>query len=479
MEKCEEEKIVRTTVWSAGPGCHGGCGVKLHIKDGKVVKVEGDENHPWNQGRLCVRSLALTQYIYHPDRVTHPLKRVGKRGEGKWERISWDEAYDTIEQKFKDIRDKYGAESVIFAQGTGRDMGGPITLLMYAYGSPNWVNYGLSGHCCYSPRQVAMFATQGDYCVLDASQFLEKRYDDPQWTPPRVIIVWAQNPVATDPDAFYGHWIIDCMKRGSKLIVIDPRVGWIATRAEIHLQIRPGTDGALALGMLNVIINEGLYDKEFVDKWTFGFDELKKRVQDYPPDKVADITGVSQEEIIKAARLYANNKPAAIQWGQPIDCVAEGAVAAQAINHLWAITGNTDVPGGNVIARASHGVTSYPYTQDEMKSLYGEELFKKLSEKRIGAQRYPVFKKFRGWAQPDMVLEQIESGHPYPVKAAWMQSNNPLACMGADPRRHLSALKKLDFIVVVDLFLTPTAQALGDIFLPAATYPEKESLRSW
>jgi len=479
MEKSKEEKVVRTTVWSAGPGCHGGCGVKLHVKDGKVVKVEGDENHPWNQGRLCVRSLALTQYMYHPDRITHPLKRAGKRGEGKWERISWDEAYDTIEKKFKDIRDKYGAESVIFAQGTGRDMGGPITLLMYAYGSPNWVNYGLSGHCCYSPRQVAMFATQGDYCVLDASQFLEKRYDDPQWTPPRVIIVWAQNPAAADPDAFYGHWIIDCMKRGSKLIVIDPRAIWIASRAEMFLQIRPGTDGALALGMLNVIINEGLYDKDFVEKWTFGFDELKKRVQDYPPDKVADITGVPKEDIVKAARLYANSKPAAIHWGQPIDCVAEGAVAAQAINQLWAITGNIDIPGGNVIARSSHGVTSYPYSQDEMKRLYGEELFKKLSEKRIGAQRYPAFKNFRAWAQPDIVLEQIESGHPYPIKAAWVQSNNPLACMGADPKRHLNALKKLDFIVVVDLFLTPTAQALGDIFLPAATYPEKQSLRSW
>ena len=119
-----ERKIVRTTTWSAGPGCHGGCGAKVHVKDGRVVKIEGDEDHPWNQGKLCVRALAMTQYIYHPDRVTYPLKRVGKRGEGKWERISWDEAFDTIEKKFKDIREQHGAESVIFAQGTGRDMGG-------------------------------------------------------------------------------------------------------------------------------------------------------------------------------------------------------------------------------------------------------------------------------------------------------------------------------------------------------------------
>ncbi len=204
------------------------------------MKVEGDENHPWNQGRLCVRALALTQYMYHPDRITHPLKRVGKRGEGKWERISWNEAYDTVERKLKDIRDKYGAESVIFCQGTGRDIGGPISFLMYAYGSPNWVQVGLAGHACYTPRLGAMFATQGCYSVLDASQFLEKRYDDPQWQPPKYIIVWAQNPTAGCHDGFYGHWIVDCMQRGSKLIVVDPRVTWYASRAEVHLQNRPG-----------------------------------------------------------------------------------------------------------------------------------------------------------------------------------------------------------------------------------------------
>jgi len=474
-----EEKIVRTTVWSPGPGCHGGCGAKVHVKDGKVVSVEGDENHPYSQGRMCAPGLALTQYMYHPDRIMHPMKRVGKRGEGKWERISWDEAYDTIEKKLKEIRDKYGAESVIFGQGTGRDIGGPISFLAYAYGSPNWVCLGLSGQCCYTPRQASMYATQGDYCVVDASQFLEKRYNDPQWTPPKVIIVWAMDPVHNCSDAFFGHWIIDCMKRGSKLIVIDPRAIWIASRAEMFLQIRPGTDGALALGMLNVITNEGLYDKDFVEKWTFGFDELKKRVQDYPPDKVADITGVSKEKIIEAARFFANSKPAAIHWGQPVDCVAEGTVAGQAINQLWAITGNIDIPGGMVIARSSHGVSSYPYGAREMRDLWGEELFSKLTEKRIGADRYPVVRNFRAWVQPDTLLEQMESGHPYPIKAAWIQSNNLLACMGADPKRHLNALKKLDFIVVVDLFLTPTAQALGDIFLPAATYPEKQSLRSW
>jgi len=473
------EKIVNSTMWSAGCGSHGGCGAEIYLKDGKVVKVEGDKRHPWNQGRLCPKGLAIPQYMYHPDRVMHPLKRVGARGEGKWQRISWDEAYDTIEKKLKDIREKYGAESVIFCQGTGRDIGGPITFLMYAYGSPNWVQVGLAGHACYTPRLAGMFVTQGDYSVLDASQFLEKRYDDPQWTPPKYIIIWAQNPVNGCFDSFYGHWVVDCMKRGSKLIVVDPRVTWMASRAEIHLQIRPGTDGALALGMLNVIINEGIYDKNFVEKWCYGFDELKKRVQEYPPEKVADITWVPQEKIIEAARLYATNKPSGIHWGEPIDADPAGSVVAQAINHLWAITGNIDNPGGNVIARPSHGVATYPFSTRELTDLYGEELVEKLNEKRIGADRYPMVKNFRGWVQPDVLIEQMETGQPYPVKAAWIQTSNIIGGQAADPRRHLEAMKKLDFIVVVDLFQNPTSMALADIFLPAASFPEKESFRSW
>lgn len=474
-----EEKVVRTTVWSAGAGCHGGCGVKLYIKDGKVVRVEGDEDHPWNQGRLCPRALALTQHMYHPDRILHPMKRVGKRGEGKWEQISWDEAYDTIEKRLKDIRDKYGAESVIFGQGTGRDAGGPITLLAYAYGSPNWTNYGLSGHSCYSPRQLGMFVTQGHYSVADTSQMLPGRYNDPDYVLPKVIINWAQNPVAADPDGFYGHWIIDCLKRGSRLITIDPRSPWIATRAEIHLQNRPGTDGAVALGMLNVIINEKLYDKEFVTKWCYGFDELKKRVQEYPPEKVAQITWVPKEKLIEAARLYATSKPAAIHWGVPICMNPQGSVVSQAISQLWAVTGNIDVPGGNVIARPAFGVNSIPNTPGQIRELFGKEIVEKLGDLKVGTKRYPAFKDFRGWCQPDVLLEQIESGHPYPIKAAWFMSTNPLACMAADPKRHYVALQKLDFIAFVDLFFTPTIQALGDIFLPASTFPEHDSFRSW
>ncbi len=478
MKQSKNTRIVKTGAWSGGPGCHSGCGVKLHIKDDKLVKVEGDEEHPFMQGRLCPRALALTQYAYHPNRLTHPLKRVGERGEDKWERISWDEALDTCEEGLKTIRDKYGPEAMIFGQGTGRDAGGPLLFLAYAYGSPNWTLFGLSGISCFTPRLAGMFATVGDITFPDAAQFSALRYDDPEWTPPEVMLHWARGirgSQCTD-HYFSGHWVVDMMKRGTKLIVIDPRQSWSASRSEMWLRIRPGTDGALALGLLHVIINEKLYDAEFVEKWTYGFDQLKERVQKYTPQTVSEITWIPGDQIVKAARMYANAKPGAIRFGQPLDSNAEAVGTMQALNALWSITGNLDIPGGNIICRAPYGVTVYPYSTQEVIQLYGEEFVANLNKKRIGADKYPLVKNFRAWALSDTVLEQMESGNPYPIKGLWLFTNNFVAGTAQDPKRHVEAVRKLDFNVVVDNFMTPTAQAVADIVLPGATLAEKDSI---
>jgi anaerobic selenocysteine-containing dehydrogenase len=477
-EKDKGVQVIKMGAWSAGPGCHGGCGVKVFVKDGKLIKVEGDEDHPYLQGRLCPRVLALTQYTYHPDRLRYPQKRVGERGEGKWQRISWDEAYDTCERRLREIREKYGAESIVFGQGTGRDSGGPILFLAYAYGSPNWTLFGLSGIACFTPRLAAMHTVSGDATFPDAGQFFPQRYNDPEWVTPKCLISWARNlrgSQCTD-HYFSGHWVVDMMKRGTRLIVIDPVFSWEASRAELWLQLRPGTDGALALGMLNVIINEKLYDQKFVEQWTHGFDKLAERVKEYPPSKVAEITWVPEEKIIMAARFYARSKPAAIRFGQPLDSNAEATSTIHALNCLWAITGNVDIPGGNVIARPPYGVTIYPYSTQEVIQLYGEEFVSQLNKKRIGADRYPLVKNFRSWALSDMVLEQMETGKPYPIKGLWCQTNNFMANTAQDPKRHYEAVRKLEFNVVVDTFMTPTAQAIADIVLPAGTFPEKDSV---
>lgn len=475
----QDSQVFRTTTWSAGPGCHGGCGQKIYVKDGKMVYIEADETHPWNYGRSCPRALALKQYMYHENRITTPLLRVGRRGEGKWQPISWDEAYDMVERKFNAVKAEFGAESVIFVQGTGRDIGGPITLLCYSFGSPNWVQLGLSGHSCYTPRLGAMKAATGEFQIMDASQFLTNRYDDPRYKVPEVVITWGTDPIATCPDAFYGHWVVDCMKRGSKVIAVDPRKTWLSTRAEHHLQLRPGTDGALAIGMLQVIINENLHNQEFVAKWCHGFEDLKKRVNEYKLQDIAETTGVPVATIAAAARAYARAENAAIHWGLAVDMCPQGVTVSHAIACLWYITGNIDNPGGNVIARNAFGITTYPYTSEDLYELYGKEYVQKLNEKRIGTDKYAMLKNFRGWGHPDMTLEQIGTGKPYPIKAAWIQTANPIGGQAYDTRRHYEYLQKLDFIVCVDLFQTPTTMALADLILPAATFVEKDSCRTW
>lgn len=549
MSRKDGVEIIKTTTWSPGPGCHGGCGVLVHVKDNKVIKVEGDPDHPWNQGRLCSRCLSMTQYMYHPDRLKTPLKRVGKKGEGKFEPISWDEAFDLIEEKMKKIRAEHGPESVIFHQGTGRDIGGWISMLAYAYGSPNWM-FGLSGISCYTPRLMMMSITQGDFAVVDASQWHEKRYDDPEYRIPETVTIWGQNLPATCPDGFFGHWYVDLMKRGTQLMVIDPRCTWIASRARLWLQLRPGTDAALALGFIHVILKENLWDKSFVQKWTNapflvmekdagpvllreshiragGSDDnfvvhdaasgdfvvwdsgdqsyrqpdtapsltgefsvtladgssaavktvwtrYQENAADYTPEKVSEITWVPADKIVEGARMYAKSAPSALHWGLPIDTIPATIPTSQTINHLWCLTGNLDVPGGNAIARYACDVVTYPYhSGGAILSLPDE-----VAKKRIGMNEYGPIRDFRAWAQPDKVLEQIFSGDPYAIKGMWIQTANPIACTGMEPAKWRDAIKKLDFTVCVDLFMTPTAM-LCDVILPAASFLEKDSLKAW
>mgnify|MGYP000203285874 CR=1 FL=1 len=462
-------RVVRS-VARCGPGCHCGCGVLLYVKDGRLVKVEGDPDFPFNQGRLCVRCLALPQVVYSPQRLKYPMIREGERGENKWRRISWKEAYDIITEKLSEIREKYGPQSVLFCEGTARDIQHWIRLFAYTYGSPNVTGWApLYGAACYRPRVAVQKTMLGATTVMDCAQFFLDRYDNPNWRPPKCIIIWGDNPIASNPDGFHGSWIVDCMRRGSELIVIDPRRTWLATRAKIWLQIRPGTDAALALGMLNVIINERLYDEDFVNKWCYGFDKLKERVQEYPPEKVADITWIPKEKIIEAARMYATSKPAAIKWGVPLDHTANSINTARAIIALMAITGNIDVPGGNIFVRPAHNAA------------YGEAVgFDLLSSeawsKRLGVQ-YPLASFFMPGAHTPSIWDAILTEKPYPVKAIVLFGSNPLLAYPR-PRRILEALKKLELFVVIDLFMTPTAH-FADFVLPAAAWPEIDSYRAW
>jgi anaerobic selenocysteine-containing dehydrogenase len=540
--------IVKTTTWSPGPGCHGGCGVLAHIKDGKLVKIEGDPDHPMNQGRLCARALAMTQYVDHPDRLRYPVKRAGKRGEGKWLRITWAEAFDLIEEKMKTIREEHGPESMVFNVGTGRDIYAWICMLAYAYGSPN-VMFGLSGQACYGPRLSAVITVQGDFAVFDAAQWFPDRYMDPRYTPPECMIIWGYNIHATCPDNQFGHWIVDLMKKGTKIICIDPRLSWFASRSKHHLRLRPGTDSALVMGFLNVIINQDLHDKKFLERWTNGahlvredtgkllreddltetgshgnfaawdaendrpviwesadvayrdsqaspalsgrwevvltngdtvrchtaWDEFCREVDTYPLDRVEAITGVPAKDIRAAAELYAKSKPASIHWGVAVDMTPALTPLVTGITALWALTGNLDIPGGNVFARFAFDVVSYalPGTTGPIRLKT-----KEMDKPRIGADRFMPLNKFYWRCQTDMTLDQIFTEKPYPIKGMWIQTAGIMQGLGMDPKRWKKALEKLDFVVAVDLFHTPTTQ-YADVVLPAGTFLEKDSFRSW
>lgn len=469
-----EYTVTRSTQWT-GPGCHNGCGLLFYTKDDKLEKIEGDPNNPYNSGRLCMRCLNLMESMYHEDRLKWPLKRVGERGENKWERISWDEALDIIEVNVRKIQKEYGSESIAGIEGTGRNICWQVPLLTYAgFGSPNFGFGFLSGDSCFCPRAAFQGVCQGDFTVCDCSQFHEDRFDNPEYKVPEVIMVWGNNPIYSNSDDFLGHWIVECMKRGTKLIVVDPKLTWLASKADYWLRLRPGTDAALALGMLNVIIGEELYDKEFVENWTYGIDELAERVKEYPTDKVAEITWVPKEVIEGAARFFAKANAGSIQWGLAVDQSVAGVPAAHAIANIGAICGNMDVPGGIVFVREAYRVAMSYATG------YFENLSEEMRAKRLGDERYPMKRMGIGpTAHADSVLLALETGKPYPVKMLWIQSTNPIANMAADAPRVYKAMKSTDFNVVVDLYMTPTAVAFADVVLPCAMSCERNGMKSW
>ena len=463
--------VTRGCAWSP-PGCHPtGCGIKTYVNsNGELVRVEGDENHPITNGRLCVRCLTIRDYVYNPDRVLYPMKRAREdRGKNKWERITWDEAFDTIAEKVAYYKENYGAESILMQGGTGRE-GGPMlpAYAQAALGTPN-ASQPLSGYSCYIPRVAGTtYVTGVAYPEMDYAGGLPGRYDDPAFKLPELIVFWGKDPLPTNGDGLFGHAAIDMMRRGSKLMSIDPRVNWVATRADWHLRLRPGTDTALGMAMLNVIIEEDLYDHDFVDKWCYGFEQLAERVKEMPAEKAAEITGVDAGLITEAARVYAAAKPAQIAWGLAIDMKSNGMQAGHCILALEAITGNLDVPGGQLVGDVNDG----------LELGFGwKELGPELQEKILGLKRYPAMVSFVLNAHCDMVLDALETGEPYAFKMAGFEDCNGLAGTDcAQPQRWHDAYQNLEWCFGIDVWLTPTIQATCELFLPLSSTVEHDSV---
>jgi len=424
--------------------CHGGCGVIAHVKDGKVIKVEGDPESPISHGTLCSKCLAITQLAYHPDRITYPMKK-GNEG---WERITWDEALDTVIGKFKEVIKEYGPESIVIGQGTGRDYESHLYRFANLLGTPNVLT---AGHMCYVSRVAATLITCGNLPVCDYA------------ADPKCIVMWACNPQWTNPDEYKGEGFWRAYKRGSKLIVIDPRKGFLAKKADLWLQLRPGTDAALAFGFLHVIIDEGLYDEAFVKNYVHGWEAFKERVKTYPLERVEEVTWVKKELIRKAARIYATIKPACINWGVPTEQTLNCTDCTRLLTGLMAVTGNLDVAGGNAffvpppVRPVSHFSRHKDLSPEQWK-------------KRLGGEQYKLASRV-ALITPKVAWDAILTGKPYPLKAGLLCGTNPVITR-ANAREAYKALKKIDFLAVIDFFMTPTAE-LADIFLPAGTWLEQ------
>ena len=462
----------RTCAWSP-PGDHPvGCGMYLTVKDGKVVDVEGDPDHPITQGRLCVRCLTLPEYMYSEKRVLSPLKRAREdRGKDAWEPITWDEALDIIEERVSYVKENWGAESIVAFQGTGREATLYKTPLAYAaLGTPNSC-FPMSGDSCYGPRcSVADFILGAGYPELDYAAFFPDRYDDPRYEVPKYIVLWGKDPLFSNPDGFFGHTLIDLMKRGSRYVVVDPRVTWMAAPADFHLQLRPGTDAALGLGMINYLIQEDLYDHDFVENWCYGFDELKERAAEYPLDKVEEITWVPAATIAAASRAIAENHPSSFMWGLAIDTNANGVQAGHTVLILAAILGDLDVPGGVTLAVPASFMGKWRYE-------CAQQLPPGMLEKQITDPRYQGFRAAHLIAHPDCILDTLETDEPYPLKMAWFYATNGIAnTTNAQGKRWFKALEKMEFNVCQDVFMTPTAMGLCDLFLPVTTFAEHDGV---
>jgi len=420
--------------------CYHSCGMNVLVEDGRIKKVEGLKDHPLNKGQLCPKGEKAIELVYHPDRLKYPLKKVN----GRWERMTWDDALTEIADKSQKLKSEFGPEILsIFSGSIGVENLEMMELAQRfkgAFGSPNFIS--VEG-ICYRMRIRARQMTFGKYPVEEMHT--------------KLYVLWGHNPEQSDFPLSLA--LQENLIKGSKLVVIDPKKISLAKKADLYLPIRPGTDGALALALIHVIIKEDLYDKDFVEKWTYGFDKLVPHIAPYTPEWAEKITWVSAEDIRKLARLYASAESASIFQGTNTqDQTANGTQNSRAFAVLQTITGNINNPGGWVISpRLSLTGLGIPTERTP-----------------IGAEDYSLFYEIWGRKSPYGQVVCFPDSVPSVIKALIVTGGNPVVSM-PDSNAFREAMKKLDLLVVLDLFMTETAE-LAHYVLPGCTHLEKNGL---
>ena len=439
------------------PGPH--CGVTCYVKDGTIIKVEGTDDHPCNHGLLCPKGQSNRQYIYRADRIRIPLRRVGQRGEGKFEAISWEEALAYAAEKLNAIKAEYGPESVAFYSGYEKWYRPFLERVCYSFGSPN---YGTESSSCFTSTVMSWRLAAGqDAMRIDLANA-------------GIFLGWCANPY------FGGHLAVKGMqarkKQGMKVVIIDPRITPAVEKlADLHLRPRPGTDGALALCLGRELIVNDWIDHDFVANHVHGFEEYKAYVMDFTPEKAEAITGVAAQDIRLCARMIREYAPVAVnQSGASMVHHRNGMQNHRAIMALTALTGTFDQPGGVLPNLLTYAHSMGGFTT--MEPHFGHEVYPKDAPLPVGAEKYPLWQKVVGEMQSNDLARQILEGKPYPVKAVWAHGMNYRMFNGDT---HLKqALGELDFFVDVDLFLTDTAK-LADLVLPCCSSFERSEFKVW
>lgn len=457
--------------------CSNSCGVDVWVKDGIIEKVEPSDGDPISRGQLCVKGYAGRDYTYRPDRIKTPMKRVGERGEGKFVPISWDEAYDEISRRLLDIRDNYTADSVTFYTGFSKWYRPVLHRFTHSFGT---LNYGSEASSCFKSYVLAGDLTAG---VLTRADMMNSD----------LFIGWGYNPFYSTN---YQDLKLDEYKaKGGKVLIIDPRYTPAAAMADILLRPFPGTDGALSGFYANYLIENGKTDSEYIEKYVYGYEEYRQYVRLFTLEKTAEITGVSEDDLLKSAEMIADAPRFCIEVSYTaLMHHVNGMSTMRAVLALLAITGNFDRKGGNLPKEHSLESLNDPHIRwkefvDETRpvsengyhnstvwqkkypdfSLAGR---RKVKDK-IASGRFPVWSEIIDECQMMDFPRQVLEEKPYPIKALFALGLNYK--MFLDNGKLLEAIKKLDFYVDVDIFMTGAAK-YADILLPACTAYERSEL---
>jgi len=442
-----------TTCWE----CSTCCGALATVRDGRVTDFVPNRTHPYSKGAFCIKGIRGAPGItYSGNRLLYPIRRTGARGEGKWARISWDEALDEMAERLAAVRQTYGPEAIVGAtSGAYFSRSVILALTLRSIGSPNWmINQDLCGGCrAVSARVTGLDITRGE--DIDNT---------------RCALVVGRNPSIADPVEWAA--LKAAKKRGAHIVVVDPKRTPAAQMADLWLAPRIGSDAALALAMTHVLISEGLYDRAFVERWCHGFGALARRAAQFTPALAEGYTGVPAQQIVAAAHLYAEG-PSTFVSGHGIDAFSAGVQTFRAYHCLVAISGNVDRSGGNLRMRTPNGFRTY----GELLHMPEFGLDEATAKRTVGAERFPLWAGPKGWqtaCHNPSVIEAMLTGRPYPVRALYASGVNILVSY-PDTRRTIEALRSLDFVAVAAHAMTPTAEQ-ADIVLPKTTTLEEEEV---